>query len=223
MLSTAAAIINKTLWNLRYVDNSVINLNFSHLSVCLLNVPPQRSQMASHNVTFIDVISALYHVASNQTRNAVFMWSVDMCFILPNIYITPLLCRYVVSLHYKVASERFAVFSRIFVGSYIEILEMLQWLFVAFRCSTTLFSHVSFQSSPHSLYIAAVSCLYSWRLWENPDFRFGYSGLLGSVSMSCPKRFYANALSSIYLSFFLHSKNLRAVCNSIFHIMHLEQ
>ena len=64
--------------------HSVVKLNFSRLSVFLHNAPPQWHQMTSHNITFIDVISRLYHVVSNQNRNAVFMWSVDMCFILPN-------------------------------------------------------------------------------------------------------------------------------------------
>ena len=84
MLSTIAAIITQTkLYEISAMSiQSVVKLNFSRLSVCLRNAPPQWRQMTSHNVTFIDVISALYHIASNQNRNAVFMWSVDICFIL---------------------------------------------------------------------------------------------------------------------------------------------
>ena len=43
-----------------------------------------RIKMASYDVTkssFIDVVGALYHVALHQNRNAVFIWSVEMCFI----------------------------------------------------------------------------------------------------------------------------------------------
>ena len=86
MLSTAAAIIAQTKpFEISAMSiHSVVKLNFSHLSVCLHNAPPQWHQMTAGNITFIDVISVLYHVASNQNWNAVFMWSVDMCFILPN-------------------------------------------------------------------------------------------------------------------------------------------
>ena len=35
--------------------------------------------------SFIEIAGALYHVALHQNRNAVFMWSVEMCFILPSI------------------------------------------------------------------------------------------------------------------------------------------
>ena len=107
MLSTAAAIITQTKsYEIAAMSiQSVVKLNFSRLSVCLHNAPPQQRQMTTHNVTFIDVICVLYHVASNQNRNAVFMWSDDMCFILPNkhrIYEISLRCRFVVSLHYRV-------------------------------------------------------------------------------------------------------------------------
>ena len=37
--------------------------------------------MTSDNVTLTDVIGVLYHVALNQNRNAVFIWSVDLWFI----------------------------------------------------------------------------------------------------------------------------------------------
>ena len=37
--------------------------------------------MTSHNVTFIDIIGALYNVALNQNQNAVSIWSVDVRFI----------------------------------------------------------------------------------------------------------------------------------------------
>ena len=65
--------------------HSVVKLNFSGLSVCLCNAPSIWRQMMSHNddnVTFIDVTGTLYHVALNQNQDAVFIWSVDMSFIL---------------------------------------------------------------------------------------------------------------------------------------------
>ena len=39
--------------------------------------------MTSWNVLLINlkVVGALYHVALHQNRNAVFIWSVEMCFI----------------------------------------------------------------------------------------------------------------------------------------------
>ena len=40
--------------------------------------------MAPDDVTyrsFIDVVGALDHVALNENRNAVFFWSIEMCFI----------------------------------------------------------------------------------------------------------------------------------------------
>ena len=38
--------------------------------------------MTSGNDIFIDVILELYQVAKTQNRNAVFIWSVGICFIL---------------------------------------------------------------------------------------------------------------------------------------------
>ena len=86
LLSKAAAIITQTKpYEISTMSiHSVVKLNLSRLSVCLHNAPPQRCQMTSHNVTFMEVISALYHVASSQNRNAAFIWSADMCLILPN-------------------------------------------------------------------------------------------------------------------------------------------
>ena len=86
MLSTAAAIIMQTKpYEISAMSiHSVVKLNFSRLSVCSHNNPLQRYQMTLHNVAFIDIISALYHVAPNQNRNAVIMWLVNMYFILPN-------------------------------------------------------------------------------------------------------------------------------------------
>ena len=38
--------------------------------------------MASYVVTFVDVIGAFYNVVLNQNRYAVFVWSVDVFFIV---------------------------------------------------------------------------------------------------------------------------------------------
>ena len=59
--------------------------------------------MTSHNVMFIDVNGALYHVALNQNRNAVFICSVDACFIFAeqiNIFMQPLYKAFI--LYYKI-------------------------------------------------------------------------------------------------------------------------
>ena len=50
--------------------------------------------MASNDLmkrSFIDAVGALYHIALNQKRNAVFIWSVDVCFIFDE-QITSYLC-----------------------------------------------------------------------------------------------------------------------------------
>ena len=78
-MSTAATIIKQTEYYKIYTKSiqSVKKLSFSHLSVCLRNALSIWLQMTSHNVTFIDVTG----VSLNQNRDAVFIWSVDMCFI----------------------------------------------------------------------------------------------------------------------------------------------
>ena len=54
MLSTAAAICTQTKpYEISTMSiHSVVKLNFSRLSVCLHNAPPQRCQMTSHNLNF---------------------------------------------------------------------------------------------------------------------------------------------------------------------------
>ena len=64
--------------------DSVVKLIFSCPIAYLRNALAQWRQMTSHNVTFIDVIGALYRIALNQHRNKVFIWSVDICFISSN-------------------------------------------------------------------------------------------------------------------------------------------
>ena len=77
MLSTAAAIIMQTkLYEISARSkHSVVKLNFSRLSVCLHNAPPQRLQMTSHNVTFIDVISALYRCVTSKSECGLYVVS----------------------------------------------------------------------------------------------------------------------------------------------------
>ena len=93
MLSTAAGIITQTKsYEISAMSiNSVVKLNFSRLSVCLHNAPPQRRQMTSHNVAFIDVISALKRSLCGHLTCALFYQT-----NLYHIYNTPLRCRYVV-------------------------------------------------------------------------------------------------------------------------------
>ena len=50
----------------------VVKLNLSRLSVYFHNALSKWRHMTSNNVTFIDVIGALYYVALHQNRNAVF-------------------------------------------------------------------------------------------------------------------------------------------------------
>ena len=61
----------------------VVKLNFSRLSVCLHYALTKWRHMTSHKVIVIDVICVYFSikVALNHNRNAVFNWSVDMCFI----------------------------------------------------------------------------------------------------------------------------------------------
>ena len=54
MLSTAAAIFTQTKpYEIAMSMRSFVKLNFSRLSVCLHNAPPQRHQMTSHNVILL--------------------------------------------------------------------------------------------------------------------------------------------------------------------------
>ena len=83
ILLTVAAIITQTKpYEISAMStHSVVKLDFIRLYVCLPNGPSQWRRMTSHNVTLIDVIGTLYHFALEQNRNAVFIWSVDVCFI----------------------------------------------------------------------------------------------------------------------------------------------
>ena len=108
MLSTAVAIITRRKPNeisARSI-HSVVKLNFFRLSVCLHKAPPQRGQMTSHNVTFIDVISARYTTVRQIEIGMRSLCGQLTCalFYQTNkhpIYDTHLRCRYVVAFHYK--------------------------------------------------------------------------------------------------------------------------
>ena len=86
--------------------HSAVKLNFTHPSVCLSNTLSKWHPMLSCNVTFIDVISALYLITPNQNQNLVFIWSFDFCFIFIKqiniIFMWPLYEAILfLSLHYK--------------------------------------------------------------------------------------------------------------------------
>ena len=70
---------------------------------------------SSCNITFIDVTGVLYYVALNQNWNAVFIWSVDMCFIfieqinvifMQPLYAAVILCHCII----RTASSEFGTY-----------------------------------------------------------------------------------------------------------------
>ena len=85
------------LWNLLLVDTfscktELTSSFYLFMWRCLT--------MTADDVTyrsFINIVGALDHVALNENWNAVFIWSVEICFI----YATPLRNSYFVWLHYK--------------------------------------------------------------------------------------------------------------------------
>ena len=82
LLIAAAIIMQRKSYKMSTLSiNFVVKLNFIRPSFCSCNPRSTRCQITSQNITFIDVIGALYHIASNQNRNAVFIWSVDAWFI----------------------------------------------------------------------------------------------------------------------------------------------
>ena len=57
---------HRILWNLRFIETFYCKTKLFSSSVCISNAMSKRRHLTSHNVTFIDVIGALYHVAFNQ-------------------------------------------------------------------------------------------------------------------------------------------------------------
>ena len=105
MLTTAAAIITQTKpYEISAMSiHSVVKLNFSRLSVCLYNAPPQ---MTSHNALLLSMTLACYfrlpqikigmRSLCGQLTCTLFYQTIKH-----HIYDIPLQCKYVVSVHYK--------------------------------------------------------------------------------------------------------------------------
>ena len=115
MLSTAAAIITqkkkkkKNPYEISAMSiHAIVKLNFSHLSLCLHNASPQRHQMTSHYA--LPLLTSLAHyITLLQIKIGMRSFCGQLTCALfyhtnkHHICDTPLLCRYVVSLHYKKA------------------------------------------------------------------------------------------------------------------------
>ena len=87
--------------------HSVVKVNFSCLSVCLHNSPPQRRQMTSHNTLLLLTSLACYIMLRQIEIRMRSLCGQLTCALFyqtnkRHIYDTPVEYRYVVSLNYKI-------------------------------------------------------------------------------------------------------------------------